>query len=46
MSQLWGMFGLLDFIMLWPFSLGGHFETYKSFIYLIFQFFGAAVNRG
>jgi hypothetical protein len=30
-----------------PFSPGARFETYKTFIYLIFQFrFRAAVNRG
>jgi hypothetical protein len=28
------------------FSLGGRFETYKPFIYLIFIFFWAVVNRG
>jgi hypothetical protein len=29
-----------------PFSLGGRFETYQPFIYLIFTLFEAAVNRG
>jgi hypothetical protein len=29
-----------------PFSLGARFETYEPFIYLIFNFFRAAVNRG
>jgi hypothetical protein len=32
MSQLLDAFGLLDFTMLGPFSLGGRFETYKRFI--------------
>jgi hypothetical protein len=44
MSQVLGAFGLLDFTM---FSYGARFETYKSFISLIFQFFfRAAVNLG
>jgi hypothetical protein len=39
MRQLLGAFGLLDFTMLGrPFSFGARFETYKPFIYLIFQF--------
>jgi hypothetical protein len=29
-----------------PFSLGARFETYKTLISLILQFFLAAVNRG
>jgi hypothetical protein len=29
-----------------PISLGGRFETYEPFIYLIFKFFLVAVNRG
>jgi hypothetical protein len=39
MSQVLGVFGLRNFTMLWPFSLGAHFETYEPFISLIFQFF-------
>jgi hypothetical protein len=46
MSQVLGAFGLLDFTMLRLFSLGGCFETYGLFIYLILPFFfRAAVNR-
>jgi len=39
MSQALGAFGLLDFTMLRPISLGARFETYEPFIYLIFQIF-------
>jgi hypothetical protein len=46
MNQVLGAFGLLDLTVLWPFSLGGRFETYEPFIYLNFHFWGAAVNRG
>jgi hypothetical protein len=47
MSQVLGAFGLLDLTMLWPFLLGGDFETYEPFISLIFKFlFRAAVNCG
>jgi hypothetical protein len=44
MSQVVGVFVLLDFTM---FSLGALFETYEPFISLIFKFFFflAAVNR-
>jgi hypothetical protein len=35
MSQVLGMFGLLDSTFLWPLSFGKHFETYESFIYLV-----------
>jgi hypothetical protein len=35
MSQTLGAFGLLDFTTYGPFSLGGRFETYEPFIYLI-----------
>jgi hypothetical protein len=46
MSELLGAFRLLDFTMLRPFSLGARFETYETFIYLIFLFFfRAAINR-
>jgi hypothetical protein len=41
MSQLLGVFGLLISPCYSPFSLGAHFETYKLFIYLIFQFWGS-----
>jgi hypothetical protein len=44
MSQVLGMFGLLDFTMLWPVLTWRHFEAYEPFISLIFQFFWAAVN--
>jgi hypothetical protein len=40
MSQVLRAFGLLDFTMLWPFSLGARFETDELFISLIFQFWG------
>jgi hypothetical protein len=33
-----GEFGLLDFRSYGPFSLGGRFEIYEPFSYLIFQF--------
>jgi hypothetical protein len=33
-----GAFGLLDFTMLRPFSLGARYETYEPFISLILQF--------
>jgi hypothetical protein len=47
MSQVLGAFGLLDFTIVAPFSLGERFETYKPFIFLNFQiFFRAAVYRG
>jgi hypothetical protein len=39
MSPVLGAFGLPDFTMLGPFSLGARFETYEPLIYLIFQFF-------
>jgi predicted branched-subunit amino acid permease len=39
MSQVLGAFGLLDFTMLRPFSLGMRFYTYEPFIYLVFKFF-------
>jgi hypothetical protein len=39
MSQVLGVFGLLDFTMLWPILLGACFETYEPFISLIFKFF-------
>jgi hypothetical protein len=39
-SQVLGAFGLLDFTILRPVSLGGRFETYEQFISLIFQFLG------
>jgi hypothetical protein len=39
MGQVMGTFGLLDFTMLWPFSLGAYFETYEPFISLTFKFF-------
>jgi hypothetical protein len=45
-SQLLGAFGLLDFTMLCPFSLGARFEIYEWFISLIFDFWGASVKRG
>jgi hypothetical protein len=34
-----GAFGLLDFTMLGPFSLGRRFETYEPFISLILNLF-------
>jgi hypothetical protein len=46
MSQALGAFGLLDFTMLRRVSLGGRFETYEPFVYLIINFFLIAVNRG
>jgi hypothetical protein len=47
MSQVLSAFGLLNFTMLGPFSLGARFETYEAFISLIFQFvFRATLNRG
>jgi hypothetical protein len=47
MSQVLGVFGLLDFTTLRPVSIGGRFEAYGPFIYLIFQLlFRAAVNCG
>jgi hypothetical protein len=47
MSQILGVFGLLDSTFLWPLSFGTCFETYESFISLIFQFFfSAVVNCG
>jgi hypothetical protein len=39
MSQELGAFGLLDFTMLGPFSLGARIETYETFISLISIFF-------
>jgi hypothetical protein len=39
MSQVMGMFGLLDSPCYGRFSLGGRSETYKPFISLIFKFF-------
>jgi hypothetical protein len=46
MSQVLGVFGLLDFTMLGPFLLGVHFETYDLFIALIFKIcLQAALNR-
>jgi hypothetical protein len=39
MNQALGVFGLLDFPVLRPFSLGGRFETYEPFISFIFEFF-------
>jgi hypothetical protein len=45
MGQVLGAFGMLDFTMLRPFSLGARFETYEPFISLIFHFFPATVNR-
>jgi hypothetical protein len=38
-SQVLGVFELLDFTMLGPFFLGERFETYEQFISLIFLFF-------
>jgi hypothetical protein len=38
-GQVLGAFGLLDFTMLRPVSLGALFETYEPLISLIFQFF-------
>jgi hypothetical protein len=46
MNQVLGVFGLLGFTILGPFSFGARFETYKPFVYLIFNFFRAAANRG
>jgi hypothetical protein len=40
MSQVLGMFGLLDFTMLWPILAWMHFETYELFISLIFKILG------
>jgi hypothetical protein len=40
MNQVLVEFGLLDFTMLRPFSLGAHFETTDPFISLNFRFFG------
>jgi hypothetical protein len=39
MSQVLGAFGLLNFTMLDPFSLGESFETYEPFISLVFNLF-------
>jgi hypothetical protein len=39
MCQVLGAFGLLDFTCYCPFSLGGRFEKFEPFIYLIFKFF-------
>jgi hypothetical protein len=39
MSQVLGVFGLLDFTILRPVLFWGHLGTYKPFISLIFQFF-------
>jgi hypothetical protein len=39
MSQVLSAFGLLDFTMLCPVLVGGRFETYETFICLIFPFF-------
>jgi hypothetical protein len=39
MSQVLGMFWLLILTCYGLFSLGGHFETYKTFNSSIFQFF-------
>jgi hypothetical protein len=38
MIQVLAAFGLLDFTMLGPFSLGTRFETYELFISSIFKF--------
>jgi hypothetical protein len=47
MSQVMGAFGLLNLPCYGPFSLGGRFETYETFISLIFQFFsGRGEARG
>jgi hypothetical protein len=48
MSKVLGAFGLLDFTMLGPFSLGGRFETYELLISHIFHFLPGVggVNRG
>jgi hypothetical protein len=35
----WARLGCLISPYYGPFSLGGHFETYEPFIYLIFSFF-------
>jgi hypothetical protein len=43
MGQAPDAFGLLDFTSL---RTGVRFETYEPFIYLIFNFFQATVNRG
>jgi hypothetical protein len=40
MSQVLGAFRLLGFTRYGPFSLGRHFETYETFISLVFQFLG------
>jgi hypothetical protein len=39
MSQVLGVFGLLDFTCYGPFALGARFETYETFISLIFLIF-------
>jgi hypothetical protein len=39
MSQVLGTFGLLDFTMLWPFSLGVRFGTYETIYFFNFQIF-------
>jgi hypothetical protein len=44
MSQVLGAFGLLDFTMLRPFSLGALFETYETFIASFFNFFSGRVE--
>jgi hypothetical protein len=38
-SEVLGAFGLLDVTMLRPVLAWRRFETYETFIYLIFQFF-------
>jgi hypothetical protein len=44
-ESILGMFGQLDFTMLWPILVWHAFETYKPFISLIFTFFQGAVNH-
>jgi membrane protein CcdC involved in cytochrome C biogenesis len=40
MSQVLGMFWLLDSTMLLPVTVTAHFENYEPLISLVFQFFG------
>jgi hypothetical protein len=46
MSQVLGMFGLLDFTMLQPILAWAHFGTYEPFISLDLKFLQATVNHG
>jgi hypothetical protein len=39
MSQVMGVYGLMYFTIVRPFSLGERFQTYEPFIALIFHFF-------